>query len=197
MKYEEFILDHAYITSYLQGCKVTNPPLNNYYSSKVSNQGFSPSPLISTSISYHSVNLTSALDPLTQLYTARGSQGFGLDQYVLEKRFGITDTANQWNSTLLYTLESNDTDTNGTTFYTQRPLWSWNDKLVVASLGIGRNIVFSIPMFALFTDQSIDEIQFNGITIQWSSQTNNSMIAAITQEFLNVNPSQTFVGMQN
>jgi len=30
----------------------------------------------------------------------------------------MPDTANQWNSTLLYTLQSSVTDTNGTTFYT-------------------------------------------------------------------------------
>ena len=61
----------------------------------------------------------------------------------------------------------------------------------------GRNIVFNIPLYAMYADQSIDEMAFNAIAIQWNSKANNSVIANITQEFLNINPNQTYVGVQN
>ncbi len=83
----------------------------------------------------------------------------------MQDKFGILDSGNQWNSTILYNLPSEITEVNGTTFYTQRALWTFNHKLVVASVVSGRNIVFSIPMYALYTDQSIDEMRFNAITV--------------------------------
>jgi hypothetical protein len=49
----------------------------------------------------------------------------------------------------------------------------------------------------MYADQSIDEMAFNAIAIQWNSKANNSVIANITQEFLNINPNQTYVGVQN
>ncbi len=79
LKYHDYIENHAYITVAFPNAAISNPPVDGYYSSRVSTQGFSPSPLISSSINYHSVNTSIALDPLTQLYSARGGQGFGMD----------------------------------------------------------------------------------------------------------------------
>ena len=50
-------------------------------------------------------------------------------------------------------------------------------------------------MYALYTDQAIDEMRFNAITIQWNSKANSSVVANITQEFLDVNSTQTYVGL--
>ena len=50
----------------------------------------------------------------------------------------------------------------------------------MASVVGGRNIVYSIPMYALYTDQAVDEMRFNTIAIQWNSKANNSVVANIT-----------------
>ena len=51
--------------------------------------------------------------------------------------------------------------------------------------------MFSLPMYSFYSNLPFDNISYYGISVKWQANTNNSMIAEITKQFLDLNVKLT------
>lgn len=72
------------------------PPIDNI-NYKRSTQGYSPSNDFTGPLGkLKDSNKTTELSPIEQLYTARGSQGWGSEYYYIKKKFLMENLGTEW-----------------------------------------------------------------------------------------------------
>ena len=141
----------------------------------------------------------SDLGPTAQLYTAKGSQGVGVNKPVIVSTF--LDTSDYSSTVVLKTnqvIEQTDketeTDKPSYAFY-KRPLWAFKkvpefvnpdirDDTTVRSLGI-----FSIPTYCYLLDMSMDQIDYGTIYIKYKSDIDQKVKSSINKELKKANPN--------
>ena len=138
----------------------------------------------------------SNLGPTEQLYTAKGSQGVGVNMLVIDDTFL---DASEYSSTVILktnqVIEGTDIDTEtdkpSYAFY-KRPLWAFkrapefaNDDITeVRSIGI-----FSIPTYCYLLDMSMDQIDYGTVYIRYKSDIEQEVKSSIYRDLKKANPN--------
>ena len=181
VKFADAIKDFGYVTGelYLQQSDTGDNLISDrsrLVTKKSSAQALTPSKLFDESLKLAYRNETYELGVTEQLYTARGEQGVGISDQLLES---IDVDPTDYTETILFET----TNYGGySTRMLQRPLFSIDHK---PDYYIGKTdyVYMSLPMYSFFANKDLDDIPFKYLLIRLNDPTDKALSNQIAKEF--------------